>query len=110
MAIIRFPNSREELHRSVFKLFGMNVRVLVDLKFSASSSTNKVCLFYHCLGISPLSIYPTDCFTDIDASPELRTVQDPVFLKVQKNYARFKIWWNGDDSGDIKHDSKLNDI
>ena len=34
MAIIRYPDSREELHRSVFKL-----------KFSANSATNKVCLF-----------------------------------------------------------------
>ena len=63
MAIIRFPNSREELHRSVFKLFGMNVRVLVDLKFSASSSTNKVLFFYdiivlvyHCYQFIPPTV------------------------------------------------------
>ena len=54
MAIIRYPDSREELHRSDFKLFGMIVWVLVHLKFSASSSINKelfifdiIVLVYH---------------------------------------------------------------
>ena len=58
-AIIRYPDSREELHRNV--LFDMIIRVLVHLKNSriASSSTNKLCLF----SISwswyiTLSIYP----------------------------------------------------
>ena len=32
------------------------------------------------------------CFTDIDVSPEPRTVPDPVFPKVKrKHYARFRI-------------------
>ena len=38
MAIIWYPDSSEDL-------FGMIIRVLVHLKFSANSSTNKVCLF-----------------------------------------------------------------
>ena len=48
MAIIRYPDSSEELHRSV--LFGLIIRVLVHLKFSAGSSTKKFVYFrYHCL-------------------------------------------------------------
>ena len=110
MAIIRYPDSREELHRCV--LFGMIIPVLVHLKFSACSSTNKVMFIFNIIVLvyHRLSIYLTDCFTDIDTSSELRTVQDPVFPNVKNHYARFRIRWNGDDSGDIKHDSELNNI
>ena len=37
MAIIQYPDSHEQLHRSVFKLFCMIVQALVHIKFSANS-------------------------------------------------------------------------
>ena len=55
MAIIRYPDSSEELRSSV--LFGIMIRVLVHLK----NSRNQQCVVnfrYHNLGISPLLIYP----------------------------------------------------
>ena len=45
MAIIRYPDSSEELRRSV--LFGLIIRVLVRLlTFSANSFTNKVLFIF----------------------------------------------------------------
>ena len=37
-------------------------------------------------------------------------VQDLFFQRSKKHYTRFRIRYNGNDSGDIKHDSELNNI
>ena len=71
----------------------MIVWVLVHLKFSASSSINKelfifdiIVLVYHRYQfIHSDWLYILKCFTDIDMSPELRTVSDPCFPKGQIN-------------------------
>ena len=102
MAIIRYPESCKELRRSV--LFGMIIRVTVLVHFKVLgqqfNQQSVVHFRYHCLVITPLSIYPIR----LTVCPRSR------FSKGQKNITQGL----GFDEmamtqGDIKH-SELNNI